>query len=167
MLKRTYNIKNGEVKQAIEKSGMELREFATLSLEKLNVKSKKKRIRQKALKRVFAQNEVVKEILLMVDSTNEKNQEQESSKVKKQVAREESVVSVRGLPVTFLLKLGKAHMKDLDVVKYYYNAEKEEFYKNKKLLENAIEEEAKNLDSEPLLAFQEEVQAELDKRAKK
>ncbi|MCL7749379.1 hypothetical protein [Halalkalibacter alkaliphilus] len=165
MLKRTYDIKNGELKQAIEKSGLELREFATMSLEKMNVKSKKKRIRQKALKRAFTQNEVAKEILLMVQG-GQKESKQEEQAVQS-VVKTESHVSVRGLPVTFLLKLGKKYLKDEDVVRFYYNAEKEEFYKNKKLLEQVIENSSTNLDSNELSAYQSDVKAELEKRAKK
>jgi hypothetical protein len=166
LLKRTYDIKNGELKQAIEKSGLELREFAMMSLEKMNVKSKKKRIRQKALKRAFTQNEVAKEILLMV-AGGQKESKQEEQVAVQSVVKTESHVSVRGLPVTFLLKLGKKYLKDEDVVRFYYNAEKEEFYKNKKLLEQVIENSSTNLDSNELSAYQSDVKAELEKRAKK
>ncbi|GAE24511.1 hypothetical protein JCM9140_445 [Halalkalibacter wakoensis JCM 9140] len=164
MQKRTYEINNGEVKQAIEKSGLELREFALLSLEKMNVKSKKKRIRQKALKKAFTQNEVAKEILLMVQGKKEV-----TANVKQEEKAEtiSESVSVRGLPVTFLLKLGKKYCKEEDVVRFYYNAEKEPFYKNKKLLEQMLESCPNQLDAEELVAFQQDVQAELDKRAKK
>ncbi|KHF40406.1 hypothetical protein [Halalkalibacter okhensis] len=166
MLNRTYDIKNGELKQAIEKSGLELREFATMSLEKMNVKSKKKRIRQKALKRAFTHKEVAKEILLMVQGDN-KASKQEDQKVVQAVEGNDSAASVRGLPVTFLLKLGKKYLKDEEVVRFYYNADKEEFYKNKNLLEQVIETNSKNLDSTQLAQFQNDVMEELEKRAKK
>ncbi|MBP0725896.1 hypothetical protein J5Y03_12015 [Bacillus sp. RG28] len=47
-------------------------------------------------------------------------------------------ISIEGLPVTFLLKLGKQYFSDLEAVKYYYNANHEQFYKNRSLLEDSL-----------------------------
>jgi hypothetical protein len=47
-------------------------------------------------------------------------------------------ISIEGLPVTFLLKLGKQYFSDLEAVKYYYNANHEQFYKNRSLLEESL-----------------------------
>jgi hypothetical protein len=160
LLKRTYEGKNGEWQQVIENSGMELREFAALSLEKVNVKSKKKRIRLKALKKALTQKEVVKDILVMVQK------EKQDVKPSKEEERE-SELSVQGLPVTTLLKLGKKYVKEANAVKYYYNADKQEFYKNKNKLETVIDKGSKSLESSEYASFQKELKVELDKRQKK
>ncbi|MFC0472795.1 hypothetical protein ACFFHM_20490 [Halalkalibacter kiskunsagensis] len=160
MLKRTYENKNGELQQIIENSGMEIREFTAISLERVNVKSKKKRIRQKALKKALSQTDVVKDILVMVQG------EKEQSKPSTKDEKSESNLTVRGLPVTTLLKLGKRYLKEEDVVRYYYNAEKEEFYKNKAKLETIIEESSKRLESSEFVSYQKDLKEELDKRNK-
>lgn len=49
-------------------------------------------------------------------------------------------ISIEGLPVTFLLKLGKEFFSDLEEVKYYYNSKQEEFYKNRSLLEKSLQQ---------------------------
>ncbi|MFC0559733.1 hypothetical protein ACFFH4_11810 [Halalkalibacter alkalisediminis] len=161
MKKRTYE--NVELRKAIENSGLEYKDFIAMSLEKVQVKSKKKRIRQKALKKVLTKNEVAKEILLMGQGN------QENKKMNKQELAEEkgTSLSVRGLPVTFLLKLGKKYLKEEDAVRFYYNADKEEFYKNKQLLEDVVETESVHLEPSVLAAFHEDIKVELDKRAKK
>ena len=159
--KRTYE--NVELRKTIQHSGMEYKELIALSLEKVQVKSKKKRIRQKALKKVLTKNEVAKEILLTVQGN------QDSKKLNKQelTEKQDQTLSVRGLPVTFLLKLGKKYLKEEDSVRFYYNADKEEFYKNKQLLEDVVENKSVYLEPEVRTAFQKDVQEELDKRAKK
>ncbi|ARK30697.1 hypothetical protein [Halalkalibacter krulwichiae] len=163
MLKRTYERQN-ELKKAMEDSGIELKQFMAIGLEKVNVKSKKKRIRQKALKKALSQKEVVKDILLTVEGDQgEKKQASEKENI---VPRNDDV-TVRGLPVTFLLKLGKKFLKEEDVVRFYYNADKDEFYKNKQLLEDVVENQSKKLEHSQFAAFQVEVKAELEKRAKK
>jgi hypothetical protein len=163
--KRTYDQQNGELQKAIENSGIEFREFAAMSLEKMNVKSKKKRIRQKALKKAFTQNEVAKEILLMVQLNK-----QEKKPDLKQGQAEESVtttLSVQGLPVTFLLKLGKKYLKEEEVVRFYYTADKEPYYKNKQLLEETVELKSKELEPSLYASFQADVKVEFDKKARK
>ncbi|GAE34272.1 hypothetical protein [Halalkalibacter akibai] len=163
MLKRTYGFKNDHWKKTLDQSGMELREFTAMSLEKVKVKSKKKRIRQKALKRALSQKEVAKEILLMV----QKEKQDSPQTIKQEQSVTLNSVSVRGLPVTFLLKLGKKYFKEADVVRFYYNADKEVFYKNKELLVDVVETESKNLQDDQYDLFLKDVQAELEKRAAK
>ncbi|WP_227938103.1 hypothetical protein [Alkalihalobacillus deserti] len=161
--KRTYESNNLKLKEAIKNSGIEYSEYAAMRLEKINVKSKKKRIRQKALKKALTKEEVAKEILLMVQGDNQKSKPVD----KQEQIEEKETLSVRGLPVTFLLKLGKKYLKEEEAVRFYYNADKEEFYKNKKLLENVVENHSVNLTPDVLASFQADVKVELDKRSTK
>ncbi|KGA98681.1 hypothetical protein AJ85_00115 [Alkalihalobacillus alcalophilus ATCC 27647 = CGMCC 1.3604] len=96
------------------------------------VRSKKKRIRNKVAKRLNGQ-------LGMNQGESLPKEEEFTPK-----ASNESV-SVSGLPVTKLLKLGKAFFKEQEVIKYYYTVGKEPFYKNKELLIETIEQEAVKL----------------------
>ncbi|MCM3713942.1 hypothetical protein [Halalkalibacter oceani] len=105
----------------------------------LTVKSKKKRIRQKALKKALQQ------------SGGQRYSES---------------VSVADLPVTVLLQLGKAFLKEEEAVKHYYNAGKPEFYKNKTLLCEVLETKARQLPEAQWIAFKEELSKQKAQRSR-
>lgn len=97
-------------------------EDAVLFVEnKLQVRSKNKRIRKKIRKQIITQ------LSDLAPSENPTEESVEASPI---------TVDVSSLPVTFLLSLGKDHFADLDVVKYYYSKakDKQEYNKNKELL---------------------------------
>ncbi|WP_413381089.1 hypothetical protein [Alkalihalobacillus sp. 1P02AB] len=96
------------------------------------IRSKKKRIRNKVAKRL---NEQL--------GTNQVEILSKEEEITPKASNE--TVSVSGLPVTKLLKLGKAFFKEQEVIKYYYTVDKEPFYKNKELLIETIEQEAVKL----------------------
>ncbi|KQL32801.1 hypothetical protein AN960_22780 [Bacillus sp. FJAT-25509] len=66
-----------------------------------------------------------------------------------------NTVVIEGLPVTFLLKLGKEFFSDLEAVKYYYNSKHEDFYKNRSLLEESLQTSINNASSEEQLKVSE------------
>ncbi|MFD4705383.1 hypothetical protein ACFWM3_10985 [Gottfriedia sp. NPDC058432] len=66
-----------------------------------------------------------------------------------------NTVVIEGLPVTFLLKLGKEFFSDLEAVKYYYNSKHEDFYKNRSLLEESLQTSINNVSSEEQLKVSE------------
>ncbi|MCM3760785.1 hypothetical protein M3212_08285 [Alkalihalobacillus oceani] len=111
----------------------------TAVIASLTVKSKKKRIRQKALKKAL----------------------QESG-----VQHRRESVSVSDLPVTVLLQIGKSFFKEEQVVKHYYQAGKPEFYKNKSLLCEVLETKVEQLPEAQWFAFKEEISRQKAKRSR-
>ncbi|KLV26105.1 hypothetical protein ABW02_12095 [Niallia circulans] len=100
-------------------------------LETFGLQSKKKRVRKKLLKQVISQEKVLKKLV-----SEFKNTDQEQPVVAKK--EEISTVSFEKLPVTTLLKIGKEFFKEEESVRFYYNKNKEPFYKNKEMLITCI-----------------------------
>jgi hypothetical protein len=72
-----------------------------------------------------------------------------------EISENVNTVVIEGLPVTFLLKLGKEFFSDLEAVKYYYNSKHEDFYKNRSLLEESLQSSINNASSEEQLKVSE------------
>ncbi|CAM5727146.1 hypothetical protein [Niallia circulans] len=100
-------------------------------LETFGLQSKKKRVRKKLLKQVISQEKVLKKLVSEFKNTD---QEQPVASRKEEV----STVSFEKLPVTTLLKIGKEFFKEEESVRFYYNKNKEPFYKNKEMLITCI-----------------------------
>lgn len=100
-------------------------------LETFGLQSKKKRVRKKLLKQVISQEKVLKKLV-----SEFKNTDQEQTVVSRK--EEVSTVSFEKLPVTTLLKIGKEFFKEEESVRFYYNKNKEPFYKNKEMLITCI-----------------------------
>ncbi|PLT30820.1 hypothetical protein [Peribacillus deserti] len=96
----------------------------------VSIRSKKKRLRKKMLKKSEASQSIQ---VILLDSNS-----------KKEIAPS-SAHNLDGLPVTFLLKVGKKYLAGTDAVRYYYKASETEYYKNRSLLEKSLLEESKNL----------------------
>ena len=75
---------------------------------------------------------------LLVKELNEEMISTSNSTVN-EISENVNTVVIEGLPVTFLLKLGKEFFSDLEAVKYYYNSKHEDFYKNRSLLEESLQ----------------------------
>ena len=56
-----------------------------------------------------------------------------------EISEQKGNITIVKLPVTFLLKLGKEFFSDLEAVKYYYNSNQENYYKNRSLLEETLQ----------------------------
>ncbi|GKU81890.1 hypothetical protein [Niallia sp. NCCP-28] len=101
------------------------RELHHYILDVFGLHSKKKRVRKKLFKQVLEQetllNKVVKDF----------HQEADAEGASKEEA---SPIDFSVLPVTTLLKLGKEFFKEEDAIRFYYNKNKPEQYKNKELL---------------------------------
>ncbi|WP_460235705.1 hypothetical protein [Bacillus cereus] len=160
----------------------ELREKGIFNhvLHTLNVKSKKKRIRKKVLKRAIAlvnviENQPKQETNVNAQvstSKNEKVQEVATSEVVQNVAIQEEITqeessqvsfNFKKTPVTLLLKIGKQFLNNENVVKYYYNVNYTKFYKNKELLVNVFEIEIPKLAT----SIQQEIQTMVEEQQKK
>lgn len=72
-----------------------------------------------------------------------------------EISNQNENIMIEGLPVTFLLKLGKEFFSDLEAVKYYYNSKQEEFYKNRSLLEESLQTSINNASNEEQLKISE------------
>lgn len=68
-----------------------------------------------------------------------------------EISEQKGNITIEKLPVTFLLKLGKEFFSDLEAVKYYYNSNQENYYKNRSLLEETLQSSI-NLSSEDVQA---------------
>ena len=112
----------------------ELREkgMPTSILNDLRVKSKKKRIRQKALKRVIVLiNDIEQKTITDVEETN--------------ISEKQFKFNLTQVPMMFLLKIGKKYFENESIFKFYYNENHKEYYKNKKLLILTLETEIPKL----------------------
>lgn len=100
-------------------------------LESFGLQSKKKRVRKKLFKQVISQEKILKKV---VKEFKLADQEQSIPTAK----QEESNISFNSLPITTLLKIGKEFFKEEESVRFYYNKNKEPFYKNKEMLVTCI-----------------------------
>jgi len=100
-------------------------------LESFGLQSKKKRVRKKLFKQVISQEKILKKV---VKEFKLAGQEQSIPTAK----QEESNISFNSLPITTLLKIGKEFFKEEESVRFYYNKNKEPFYKNKEMLVTCI-----------------------------
>ena len=102
-------------------------------LETFGLQSKKKRVRKKLFKQVISQEKVLKKVMKEF-----KQFDKEQPIVASAAEKENSTVSFDKLPITALLKIGKEFFKEEESVRYYYNKNKEPFYKNKEILVSCI-----------------------------
>lgn len=109
-----------------------------LVVNQLNIKSKKKRVRKKALKKAIA--------LVNVIEIPEEKPEAVSSTANPHLLKLKEI-QLDKMPVTLLLKLGKQYLRDESIVKHYYNANEVEFYKNKQMLVNMFDSKIPMLSS--------------------
>ncbi|MCU7666783.1 hypothetical protein [Bacillus thuringiensis] len=173
LLKQSQEMSLTALENELREQGMFNYVFHTL-----NVKSKKKRIRKKVLKRAVALVNVIEDqpetnVIAQVSTTkNEKVQEASTSEVIRNVAIQEEITqeessqvsfNFKKTPVTLLLKIGKRFLGEKNVVKYYYNANHEEFYKNKELLVNVFEIEIPKLAT----SIQQDIQVMVEEQQKK
>lgn len=98
-------------------------------LDTFGLHSKKKRVRKKLFKQVLAQETLLSKVV------KDFHQEADTEVVAKEEA---SPIDFSVLPVTTLLKLGKEFFKEEEAVRFYYNKNKPEQYKNKELLITCI-----------------------------
>lgn len=175
LLKQSQEMSLTALENELREQGMFNYVFHTL-----NVKSKKKRIRKKVLKRAVALVNVIEDqpkqetnvIAQVSTSKNEKVQEVSTSEVIQNVAIQEEITqevssqvsfNFKKTPVTLLLKIGKQFLSNENVVKYYYNVNHEEFYKNKELLVNVFEIEIPKLAT----SIQQDIQVMVEEQQKK
>jgi len=105
------------------------RELHHYILDVFGLHSKKKRVRKKLFKQVLAQETLLNKVV------TEFHQEAEPETAAKEGT---SSIDFSALPVTTLLKLGKEFFKEEEAVRFYYNKNKPEQYKNKELLIECI-----------------------------
>jgi hypothetical protein len=103
------------------------------------LKTNKKRI-------VNKRNNKLKDLKILIIENNAEPSKSVALQEKKKITIVKEI-SIEGLPVTFLLKLGKEFFSDLEAVKYYYNSKQDEFYKNRSLLEESLQ---KSINGSPL-----------------
>ena len=115
----------------------ELREkgMPTSVLNKLRVKSKKKRIRQKALKRA----------MVFISDIEQKTITDLNGLEETKVSEKQFKFDLTQVPVMFLLKIGKKYFENEGIFKFYYNEGQKEYYKNKELLISTLETEIPRL----------------------
>lgn len=101
----------------------ELHQFV---LESFGLQSKKKRVRKKLLKQVINQEK------LLLKTVQAFEQEERA------INEEKGTNTFQSVPVTTLLKIGKAFFKEENIIRYYYNKNKPAFYKNKEKLIECI-----------------------------
>ncbi|MGP7817153.1 hypothetical protein [Niallia sp. 01092] len=90
--------------------------------------SKKKRVQKKLFKQVLEQETLLNKVVEEFHQNEENAQAEVSS----------STINFSTLPVTTLLKVGKEFFKEEESVRFYYNKNKPEQYKNKELLIQCI-----------------------------
>ncbi|WP_409290014.1 hypothetical protein [Peribacillus sp. SCS-37] len=76
------------------------------------------------------------------------------------VSGHEESGTLTGLPVTFLLKLGKQFLPESEAVRYYYKSSETQFYKNRSLLEETLFEGARQLGDTQRYGFWKEVSSQ-------
>jgi len=116
----------------------ELREkgMPTSVLKDLRVKSKKKRIQQKALKKAMG---------LISDIEQKTITELNVVEETKVSINKQFNFDLTKVPVMFLLKIGKKYFENESIFKFYYNARQKEYYKNIELLISTLETEIPRL----------------------
>jgi len=96
------------------------------------LKTNKKRIVNKRNNKIKGFEQIlVKELNDVMIST--------SNSTVNEISEQKGNITIEKLPVTFLLKLGKEFFSDLEAVKYYYNSNQENYYKNRSLLEETLQ----------------------------
>jgi len=127
---------------SVENVEKELREKGMLKsfLKQQNIKSKKKRMLKKTIKKVMAKINVIEE--------KAEIEQEKSSVVQPQSAQliETKIFDFSKTPVTLLLKIGKKYLNHENVVRSYYNSNQPDFYKNKELLVQTMETEIPKLE---------------------
>ncbi|HWJ77896.1 MAG TPA: hypothetical protein VNR61_07455 [Niallia sp.] len=108
-------------------------------LETFGLQSKKKRVRKKLFKQLVSQENLLQKV---VADFNQADQAEE------EVTAPSAYIELNNLPVTTLLKIGKEFFKEEESVRYYYNKNKEAYYKNKDVLVTCITTKFKAADSE-------------------
>jgi len=108
-------------------------------LETFGLQSKKKRVRKKLFKQLVSQENLLQKV---VADFNQADQAEE------EVTAPSTYIELNNLPVTTLLKIGKEFFKEEESVRYYYNKNKEAYYKNKDVLVTCITTKFKAADSE-------------------
>jgi len=127
---------------SVENVEKELRKKGLLKsfLKQQNVKSKKKRMLKKTIKKAIAQINVIEE------KTEIKQENPSVTKPQKAQLIETKVFDFSKTPVTLLLKIGKKYLNHENVVRSYYNSNQPDFYKNKELLVQTLETEIPKLE---------------------
>ena len=118
-------------------------------LQTFGLQSKKKRVKKKLLKQLVSQENLISQ---MVQEFHHEGQAPAAVEAKAPTAEAAKAPTVEAantpsftaLPVTALLKIGKAFFKEEESVRYYYNKNKPEQYKNKELLVQCISEGYQN-----------------------
>ncbi|MCE4050556.1 MULTISPECIES: hypothetical protein [Bacillaceae] len=140
---------------SIYKTHEELAENTELQhyiLQTFGLQSKKKRVKKKLLKQLVSQENLINQVVQefhhegqgQAPAAELKASTQEVKEVKAQPAEAANAPAFSALPVTALLKIGKAFFKEEECVRYYYNKNKPEQYKNKELLVQCISEGYQN-----------------------
>lgn len=109
--------------------------MSTSVLNDLRVKSKKKRIRQKALKRAMA----------LISDIEHKARTDLNGVEKTKVSKKQFKFNLTQVPVMFLIKIGKEYFENENIFKFYYNKRQKEYYKNSELLISTLETEIPSL----------------------
>jgi len=135
MSEKSQEISVENVKKELRQKGM-LKSF----LMQQNVKSKKKRMLKKTIKKAMAEINVIEE---KAEIEQEKSNVVEPQSVQ---LIETKIFDFSKTPVTLLLKIGKKYLNHENVVKSYYNSNQPDFYKNKELLVQTMETEIPKLE---------------------
>lgn len=111
-------------------------------LQTFGLQSKKKRVKKKLLKQLVSQESLINKVVqeFQFDGQTPAAAEKVQVTEEEKAVAETSTPSFTTLPVTALLKVGKAFFKEEESVRYYYNKNKPEQYKNKELLVQCISE---------------------------
>ena len=127
---------------SVENVEKELREKGLLKsfLKQQNVKSKKKRMLKKTIKKAIGQINLIEE-KTEIEQENPGISEPQAAQV-----FETKVFDFSKTPVTLLLKIGKKYLNHENVVRSYYNSNQPDFYKNKELLVQTMETEIPKLE---------------------
>lgn len=111
-------------------------------LQTFGLQSKKKRVKKKLLKQLVSQESLINKVVqeFQFDGQTPAAAEKVQTTTEEKAVAETSTPSFTTLPITALLKVGKAFFKEEESVRYYYNKNKPEQYKNKELLVQCISE---------------------------
>lgn len=134
---------------SVENVEKELREKGVLKsfLKQQNVKSKKKRMLKKTIKKAMAQINVTEE------KTEAEQKKLEVAEPQTLHLNANKIFDFSKTPVTLLLKIGKKYLNHENVVRSYYNSNQPDYYKNKELLVKTMETEVFKLE----LSLQKEI----------
>lgn len=107
----------------------------TSVLNELRVKSKKKRIRQKAIKRA----------MVLISDIEQRTITDLTGLEETKVSEKQFKFDLAQVPAMFLLKIGKKYFQNEGIFKFYYNIAQKEYYKNNELLISTLETEIPRL----------------------